>query len=310
MPYLINRIERILGTEAMLRLSPWRIVDEKDVVRGKSTSNSSKNIENRTDKIYEIAGISQLDYIQLYKKFTSSSRDSYRLDNIAFQELGERKLDYSEYDNLNELYEKDPSRYYDYNIHDTVLVQKLEEKLGFLRQIFAMAYKAKINLNDAFVTVKPWDVIIHNYLLERGIVIPQGKRQVVRSFDGGFVLEPLIGLSHDVISFDFKSLYPSLISQHNISPETFLTAGFNQIPEFTKFDVENWDGATEYLQDKNLTLCANKCVYRKDIRGFIPAIVDQFIADRDIIKKEMLEMEKENILIKNELERRKIALLK
>jgi DNA polymerase elongation subunit (family B) len=301
MPYLINRIERILGTDAMLRLSPWRIVDEKDVVRGKSTSNSSKNIENRTDKIYEIAGISQLDYIQLYKKFTSSSRDSYRLDNIAFLELGERKLDYSEFESLNDLYEKDPERYYDYNIHDAVLVQKLEEKLGFLRQIFAMAYKAKVNLNDAFVTVKPWDVILHNYLLERGIVIPQNKPQTVRDFSGGFVLDPQIGLSHDVISFDFRSLYPSLISQHNISPETFLTAGFNRIPEFTKFDVENWDGATEYLQDKNLTLCANKCVYRRDIRGFIPAIVDQFISDRDVVKQEMLEMQKSDNPDKNKI---------
>ncbi len=290
-PYLYNRLKNILGEKAAKCLSPWRIVTEREIVRAKTTAHSTNSIEKRTEMIYEIAGISQLDYLQLYKKFTNVNHESYRLDNIAHAELNERKLDYTDFDNLDDFYDKDPARYYEYNIHDCVLVKKLEDKLGFIKQVVALAYQAKINYIDAFTTTKPWDVIIHNYLLEKNIVIPQQKNKMDRELIGAYVHEPQIGLHKNVVTLDFKGLYPSIISQANISPETFVRGDFNVGTIEQIINSKAVQGA-EIIKTNNWSVCANRCVYRKDIRGFIPAIVDLYIEERDKHKKEMIDLQK------------------
>jgi len=293
-PYLINRMINVLGERSVKVLSPWKIINEREIIRAKGTTHGS-NIEKRTDLVFEIAGISQLDYLQLYKKFTNVNHESYRLDNIAQYELNERKLDYSNFNGLEDLYQKDPERYYDYNIHDTVLVKKLDDKMGFIRQIVALAYKAKINYMDAFTTTKPWDVIIHNYLLERNLVIPQQKRAVERELIGAYVHDVQPGLHKHVVSFDFKSLYPSIISQSNISPETFVSNNV-VIPSTDDIIKSKHIGDTEHLiKTKDWTVCANRCAFTKKFRGFIPEIVDKYIADRDAIKKRMLQLQRDNI---------------
>lgn len=291
-PYLVNRIRNVLGAPAMVMLSPWRIVNEREIIRGKSQTNSSKDIKDRTDIVYELAGISQLDYIQLYKKFTFTNHESYRLDHIAFVELGERKLDYSEYDSLNELYEKNPALYYDYNIHDSILVEKLDDKLGFINQVFALAYTAKVNYNDAFATSRPWDIIIHNHLLEKKICIPQQASMPNRDLVGAHVEFPQIGLHRNIISYDFTGLYPRMISQHNISPETFLRAGFDMLSIDKIVKGKTLDDVTRVLKEEDWILCANKCIYTKQKRGFLPELVDLFIKKRAIVKKEMITLQK------------------
>lgn len=213
-PYLVNRIVNLLGEKQAKRLSPWRILDEKSVeFRGK---------ENQS---YSPAGISILDYYQLYRKFSFSNEESYKLDYIAQIVLGENKVDYREqgYKDLTDLYKRNFQLYIEYNIHDCVLVDRLDGKLKFLEQVMALAYDAKVNYNDTMTTVRSWDVIIHNYLLDQGIVIPQFKKQdMFDALVGGFVKEPKIGLSKWVVSFDLTSLYPSLIQQYNISPEKMI----------------------------------------------------------------------------------------
>ena len=100
----------------------------------------------------------------------------------------------------------------DYNMHDVTLIDMLEEKLKFIEQVIAFAYDAKVNYSDTFTTVKPWDIIIHNYLLDRNIVVPQNiKHHYDGSLVGGYVKEPKLGLSRWVVSFDLNSLYPHLI---------------------------------------------------------------------------------------------------
>ena len=160
-PYLVNRIKKLLGTKNANRLSPWGFIEERKVeFRGK---------QNQT---YNIAGISTLDYYQLYRKFTFGNQESYKLDYIASIELGEKKLDFSEYGSLLELYKRNFQKFIEYNIHDVVLVDKLEDKLKFIELVIAFAYDAKVNYSDVMTTVRPWDIIIHNYLLDRRIVIP------------------------------------------------------------------------------------------------------------------------------------------
>ena len=115
-PYLINRIIRILGEKAVNRLSPWGWFRESEVTL----------VGNRKQQVYDIVGISSIDYLDAYKKFTYINRESYSLNHIAYAELGEKKLDYQEAATLHELYKTNFQRYLDYNVHDVVLVERLE----------------------------------------------------------------------------------------------------------------------------------------------------------------------------------------
>jgi DNA polymerase elongation subunit (family B) len=278
-PYLVNRIKYLFNDKEAKKLSPWGILDEKTV--------EFKGKENQS---YNPVGISVLDYYQLYRKFTFGNQETYKLDYIAKIEIGEKKIDYSEHGSLLELYKNDFQKFIEYNIYDCVLVDKLDDKLKFLEQVMAIAYDAKVNYNDTMTTVRPWDIIIHNYLLEQGIVIPQFKKQPdFDSLVGGYVKEPNVGLNKWVVSFDLNSLYPHLIMQYNISPETFVRRfdDFHSIDDLLKADFKiskaGPDGKSE------LAFAANGCAYRKDKQGFLPALMEKMYNDRVIYKKKMLE---------------------
>lgn len=212
-PYLVNRIRNVCGEDFVKELSPWRIVREKTIVKN-----------GKESQTYDIMGISTLDYYEVYRKFKFGNQESYKLDYIASVELGEKKVDYSEYGSLLELYKNNYQKFIEYNIIDTVLVDKLEEKLKFIEQIMTFAYDAKVNYIDTMATVRPWDVIIHNYLMDRRIVVPPFKKQEMPGpLAGGYVKEPKVGLSKWVVSFDVNSMYPTNIIQFNIGPDTQIT---------------------------------------------------------------------------------------
>ena len=290
-PYLINRIKQLFGEKAIQKLSPWGKVDEKDV-----------EFKGKTVKSYNLKGISVLDYYQLYRKFTFGNSESYKLDYIANVELGERKIDYSEYGSLNDLYKKNFQLYMEYNIHDVILVQRLEDKLKFIEQVMALAYDAKVNYTDTLTTVRPWDIIIHNYLLEQNIVIPPQKEQVMdKELVGGHVKEPTPGLYHWVVSFDLNSLYPHLIMQYNISPETYIerTINYVSVDQLLKGNV---------LQPYNdRAYAANGCTFRKDKQGFLPALMEKMYDDRVKYKKLMIEAKQRYELNKNSEDEKLIA---
>lgn len=282
-PYLINRIVRVLGDKKDAeRLSPWGILREYEV-----------EIRGRKNQAFSPLGISVLDYLSLYKKFTYTQQESYRLDYIAQVELAERKLDYSEYDNLDDLRFKNFQKYIEYNVHDVDLVDKLEDKLKLIELVYAMAYDAKVNHEDTLASVRQWDVIIHNYLRQRNIVIPQFDRNSnIKSLVGGYVKEPKIGLSKWVVSFDLNSLYPHLIMQYNISPEMFVT----RIDENIRIEDLLEGGASkfiDYLKKTNASMAANLCLYSKEKQGFLPALMERMYNDRVIYKKKMIDAKKE-----------------
>lgn len=270
-PYLVTRIKNLFGPKEVKRLSPWKIVDEKLAeFRGKEV------------KSFVIAGISILDYYQLYRKFSYTNQESYKLDYIASVELGERKVDYSEYGGLNDLYKKNPQLYMEYNIHDVVLVDRLDDKLKFIEQVMALAYDAKVNFGDTMTTVRPWDIIIHNYLLEQNIVIPQvNKNDGFNNLVGGYVKEVHFGLHDWVVSFDLNSLYPHLIMQYNISPETLV--GKTESPPIDSILEGFW------FQNNDYAVAANGCMFRKDKQGFLPTLMERMYDDRTKYKKLMLE---------------------
>ena len=274
-PYTVNRIKNVLGEDQAKKLSPWGILDEKDV-----------EFKGKKNQTFSPAGIAVLDYYQLYRKFSFGNQESYKLDYISQVELGEQKVDYSEYGSLLELYKSNFQKFIEYNIHDCVLVDRLDEKLKFIEQVMALAYDAKVNYHDTMTTVRPWDVIIHNYLLDRRIVIPQFEASR-EEFElvGGYVKEPKLGLSKWVVSFDLNSLYPHLIMQYNISPETFVT----RLPGFTNIDTLI-NGS--FNHNCPHALAANGCIYRKDKQGFLPALMEKMYNDRVEYKKKMIEAKK------------------
>ena len=274
-PYLVNRIKLVLGEAEAKKLSPWKMLEEKEV--------EFKGKQNQT---FSPIGIAVLDYYQLYRKFSFGNQESYKLDYIAQVEIGERKVDYSEYGNLLELYKKNFQKFIEYNIYDCALVDKLDAKLKFIEQVMALAYDAKVNYHDTMTTVRPWDVIIHNYLLDRRVVIPQF--EVDHSpFElvGGYVKEPRIGLNKWVVSFDLNSLYPHLIMQYNISPETFKGKA-SGMPSIDKM----LEGKFKSMYD--LSYAANGCMYDNEKQGFLPALMEKMYNDRVEYKQKMIEAKK------------------
>jgi DNA polymerase elongation subunit (family B) len=273
-PYLYGRLCRVLGTKAAKQLSTWGIVTEDEIV-----------IKGRYQKRCDIAGLTILDYLELYRKFTYTNQESYRLDHIAEVELGQKKLDHSEYDTFKEFYTKNWQKFVEYNIVDVELVDRLEDKMKLIELAITMAYDSKGNYNDVFFQVRTWDSIIYNYLKEKDIVIPFKKETRKDSkFAGAFVKEPIPGKYDWVVNFDLNSLYPHLLMMYNISPETLVdkrhpTASVDRI----------LNKSIDFSDCKEYAVCANGSMYRKDIRGFLPELMEKMYSDRVIYKKKMLE---------------------
>jgi DNA polymerase elongation subunit (family B) len=229
------------------------------------------------------------------------------LNHIAYVELGERKLSYAEYDNITEFYRKDFQKFVEYNIRDVELVQKLEEKLKLIELAIALAYSAGVNFSDVFSQVRTWDVIIYKYFDDRGIVIPpKRKGRKDEQYAGAYVKEPVPGKYNWVMSFDLNSLYPHLIMQYNISPETLTEDGLRGVvsPEgILKAGVMSMT-QLEHNKKKNLSTAANGTTYRKDVRGFLPELMDKMYKDRKMFKKKMIESEKHLEEINAEMKRR------
>jgi DNA polymerase elongation subunit (family B) len=275
-PYICKRLRRVLGEKLMKRMSPWGLCSESEI-----------HLMGRTHTVFDVGGVTQLDYLDLYKKFTYKAQESYRLDYIAEVELGQKKLDHSEFDTFKDFYTKGWQKFIEYNIVDVELVDRLEDKMKLIELALTMAYDAKVNYNDVFYQVRMWDNIIYNYLKKRNIVIPpKNKSTKSEKYAGAYVKEPKPGRYDWVVSFDLNSLYPHLIMQYNISPETLREARCPgaSVERFLNQEIEI---------GKEYATCANGAQYRKDVRGFLPELMDKMYGDRVVFKKRMLAAKQE-----------------
>ena len=283
-PYIARRLERVLGEKLAKRLSPWGLLTEKEIY-----------VKGRRQIAYDIGGVSQLDYLDLYKKFTYKAQESYRLDYIAQVELGQQKLDHSEFETFKDFYTKGWQKFVEYNIIDVKLVDRLEYKMKLIELCLTMAYDAKVNYTDIFYQVRTWDAIIYNYLKKKNIVIPPKLRQSKsEKYAGAYVKEPVPGVYDWVVSFDLNSLYPHLIMQYNISPETLID---ERHPTASVERILNQELTFEMYKDN--AVCANGAMYRKDKRGFLPELMESMYQDRVIYKKKMLTAKQEYEKTKN-----------
>jgi DNA polymerase elongation subunit (family B) len=277
-PYIVRRLDRVLGEKLMKRMSPWGLVTERETV-----------ILGRKHISYDIGGMSQLDYIKLYKKFTYKAQESYRLDHIVSVELGQKKLDHSEFDTFKDFYTKGWQKFVEYNIIDVELVDRLEDKMKLIELALTMAYDGKVNYEDVFSQVRMWDTIIYNYLKKRNIVIPpKEKTDKDSKYAGAYVKEPVPGIYDWVVNFDLNSLYPHLIMQFNVSPETLVD---ERHPTVTVDKILNQELTFEMYKD--YAVCPNGAMYRKDIRGFLPELMEKMYNDRVIFKEKMIEAKKQ-----------------
>ena len=274
-PYLVRRIEKILGEGKSKRLSPWgSVYERKLLIQGKEVIS------------YNIAGIANLDYLELYRKFTYSQQESYRLDHIAYVELGERKIDYSEYTSLHGLYRNDYQKFIDYNIKDVALVDQLEDKMKLIEMVLTLAYDAKVNMQDVFTQVRMWDVLIHNHLWTKKITVPvSGGGSKDSSYIGAYVKAPQIGMHKWVMSFDLNSLYPHLIMQYNISPE--------KLVKNNKIKISVDDILDGHLTIQNgYSLAPNGCYFDNNSQGFLPEMMERLYNERVVYKDKMIDSQK------------------
>lgn len=290
-PYLVNRIMKLLGEDAVRKLSPWNYFYKR-----------TTTIMGKDHHTYVFSGISTLDYMELYRKFTlqGPTQESYKLDYICSVEIGEKKLSYTEYQSLHRLYKENFQLFMEYNVRDTELVERLDKKLKLLELAFTLAYDSKSNFDDVFMQVRMWDNIVFQYLWKENIIIPDKKTTMKIAYEGAYVKEPILGKHQWVVSFDLTSLYPHLMMQYNISPDTIV-----QPIDYTEFlrtflnqnicveTLLNQKVNTEGLKDLNITVTPNAQLFRTSKEGFMPKILTKMFADRQAYKKLMIQAEKE-----------------
>lgn len=277
-PYIYNRITRIADERVSRKLSPWGIVGKRSV-----------NIRNKVMQTFDIAGIQQMDYLDLFQKFGYSygAQESYKLDHIAYVVLGERKISYEEYGNLHTLYKENHQKFIDYNIKDVELVDRIDQKMDLITLAMTMAYKGGVNYADTFGTTAIWDSIVYRELMKDNKIVPPNGHKKKLPYPGGYVKEPKPGMYDWVVSFDLNSLYPNLIVQYNMSPETLIK----------NYDLRGENGVDYYLnsgtikdyhREHDVSVAANGSVYTKKFRGILPKIIIDYYNERSEVKREML----------------------
>jgi len=293
-PYLVNRSEKILGVNSSNLFSPLHKF-VKNVVKETRMLNG--------DMTYKFFGIAVVDYINIYKKYSTEKLESYSLNFVAEYELDEQKIEYT--GSLKELYESDFDKYILYNIHDVRLVEMIDNKLQFMFLAVSLSYIAKCNLSDVFSPVRFWDLMVYNKLNKDRIAIPiKDDYSNDEGYDGAYVKDPIPGSYDWIMSFDLTSLYPSIIRQFNMSPEMLVNRGDgNSILDSL---IDRTYQFKEDLVESNVAMAANGSTYKRESQGVFPALMESMFNLRKVYKRQMLDAQSVLEVINAELDRRSI----
>jgi DNA polymerase elongation subunit (family B) len=278
-PYLVNRMKRLFTEDIWIRLSPFqRLADRKVILLGHS------------ETVIDIKGIAILDYLELYRKFTLTQRESYRLDTIAHIELGRRKTSFKEVGSLRRLYREDHQKFIEYNINDTMLVDELDLKLKLIELVCSLAYGAKCNFVDCFRQVRLWDIMIYHKLRADKKQIPP-RPEVHTSadqYEGAHVKDPLVGMHHWIASFDVASMYPHIIREWNLSPECKLP---EMVTGLTVDALLSSAVDTSDIKKRDVCIAANGVLTDRHREGFIPEMLKSLYDERIRFKKLQEDMD-------------------
>jgi len=289
-PYLINRANNVLGEEYVKMFSPvGQVYSKENVVKR----------FGKTDSKWYIKGVSLLDYMEVYKVFSRSPRESYALNAIGEVELGEGKLSYNA-TSLSKLADENWQLFVDYNIQDVTLLIKLEEKLKFLELSRMLSYLGLTQFESSLGTITVVTGAVACKALERNLIIPTFSTSDKAEYAGGYVKDPDRGLKEDIISFDANSLYPNTIITLNISPETKLGKIIDR--ENDEITIQLVNGKQYKLsQDKLLAfiekekICLSKAgiLFTQKSKGIYPEIIEGIYQDRVKNKKDLTQHKKD-----------------
>lgn len=284
-PYIINRMYNILGEEAVKRLSPVRNVYKRSI---------TGQFGREQDKYY-IKGISCLDYLDIYKKFSVGLRESYKLDAIAEYELEEKKIDYGN-TNLSSLADEDWQTFVVYNVQDVNLIVKMEDKLRYLELLRMLAYVGCTTFESAMGTLSTITGAVVMKGREKGLAIPTFVKDSAQHqrYEGAYVGEPQRGFQQNILSFDANSLYPNTMISLNLSPETKIGTIVSKTDKDITIKHVNGqtftlkhDAFTKFVKDEKIAVSKAKVLFTQAKKGIVPEIVDRLYQQRVEIKKEL-----------------------
>ncbi len=292
-PYIISRINKLLGEDCSKILSPISI------------------IKDNGNETFTIAGISHLDYLNLYKKFTPNLQPTYSLDFIGKKEVGLGKVEYS--GKLKDLYRNDIKKFIEYNINDVLIVKKIDDKFKFIELARAICHKGAVVYEEFPYTSRWLDGAIIKHNRSKGVIsVDRPKRKSADEDEksaGAYTKAPQVGVYKYIFDLDAKSLYPSIIMTLNISPETKMAKILNwnsrnieSIKDSEEiFEIE-FSGGIKKIAGKELykkirsTKCSLSCngvIYSTSKKGFIPEVLEKWFSDRDEFKNLMKKYKSE-----------------
>jgi DNA polymerase elongation subunit (family B) len=277
-PYLYNRLKRLFGDRTAGKLSPIGIVD----------------YHTYRDRYY-IAGVSAMDYLFLYRKFTMSELENYKLDTIGKKEVNMGKIEYE--GSLDKLFNTNLEKFIEYNLRDIDIVIALDKKLQYIDLARSICHAGCV----------PYDEISYSSIYLEGAILADLKKDKMvttnkpkriskfgedeDTFIGAFVKDPIVGKYKWIYDLDLTSLYPSIIMSLNISPETKLSKIINwDIELYTKGKLEtltfnngksmSLKNFKQYITEANLSVSSNGVLYTKGELGVIPRILDKWFSKR------------------------------
>ena len=280
-PYLYNRLSKVLGEEFANALSPIQIVKY-----------------NPNKKMYRIAGVSSLDYLDLYRKFTYTQQSSYRLDHIGTIEVGLGKVEYE--GTLDDLYKNDIDKFIEYNLNDVEIVKALDQKFKLLDLARAVSHLGRIPYEEVYFSSRYIEGAMLVYLRSLSLVAPSKGADVTYDgsegrFAGAYVKAPIPGRYDWVFDLDLTSMYPSIIMSLNMSPETKIgkingwdaeefikgidkhytvNKGKKVIRTFTSGELK------DFFNKNNVSISSNGVLYDLSKKGVIPAILEKWFNER------------------------------
>ena len=309
--YIINRCKRVFGENSRIykKFSPINIVTVFETKYG--------------DLKINIAGVSLIDYRDLYKNF-GDRLESYKLDFVSNYELEEGKIDYSEYINMKEFYYNDWDKFIEYNVIDTYRVHQIEQKKGFLSLIQTMCMVTRCPL-ESYSTVS---VLIEGcfltYFRQNGLCSPYFGENTKKDYAAGHVKDPIKGFYGWLFSLDLTSSYPTAIITLNMSHETYFGkiaaksdgipftedeimyhTYYRNFPEFymtneyktgkTHFEGKRLDNFNKALERKLMSVSPIGTVFMNNESGFMSKVEEIFFDKRIKTKDKRDETEDENL---------------
>jgi len=297
-PYVINRVRKILGEEAMQKLSP----------AGSLRSRTFMGKYGREQVKWFIEGLSCVDYLDIYKRFCQTLRESYKLDAIGEIELQERKIDYGD-QNLTELADGDWETFVDYNIQDVNLLVRLEQKLQYIQLLRMIAYAGLTTFEGALGSLSVITGLCSIRARLKDKRIPTFVKDVKEGTKnaGAYVADPQKGFQEHIVSLDANSLYPNTMITLNLSPETKVGKIIDKSDK--DITIKHVNGQTftlthekftAFVKQEEIAISRAKILFTQKEKGIIPDTIDYYYKKRVEVKKQLTKAKKKLITLEED----------